>query len=393
MITKSIFRVLGTRSTAVYFLLVWAATLISSVWWLTPGNDDGYYLHQIYSFVEFGTVGLFHFETFYKTFIGFPGYPTLQGIFFIGWEFAGLPINIYTYKAFQIFAMIVAVGLASRLVFELTQDQFRGSTDPTRMATSAWARVSVMLIIFGISPLLVDTLFLRPEPAGLALIVVALLAVRRTQLDGRSQGLWASVAGFCIGASATMHPTFVIAGGVLGLFVIGQLLWRKRILAAALGSGFALVPIGAMGWWFLANGDYAVQALMMHVSNRSQEYGGAVRILLSLIEKPLTDPSLGNLFFAAPLLVLTILMIVVLTLMTWRLVQPFIPTKWRHTPVAIGPISAADVFFLGAFLNFLLDSNGRIQILTVLGFAAALALATSLRPIPDTPKTIGKNSA
>jgi hypothetical protein len=42
-------------------------------------------------------------------------------------------------------------------------------------------------------------------------------------------------------------------------------------------------------------------------------------------------------------------------------------------------VTAVDIFFLGALLNFLLDSSGRIQILTVLGFAAALALATSLR--------------
>ena len=74
-----------------------------------------------------------------------------------------------------------------------------------------------------------------------------------------------------------------------------------------------------------------------------------------------------------------------LVLLIWRIAQPALPHGWPHGATTIGPVTAVDVFFVGALLNFLLDSGGRTQILTVLGFAASLALATAFRSHPGTP--------
>jgi len=71
-----------------------------------------------------------------------------------------------------------------------------------------------------------------------------------------------------------------------------------------------------------------------------------------------------------------------LVLLIWRTAQPALPHGWRHGATTIGPVTAVDVFFVGALLNFLLDCGGRIPTLTVLGFAASLALATAFRIPP-----------
>ncbi len=380
-----IFRLFGSRPTALYFLSVWIVAIVSSIWWLTPSDDDGYYVHQIFSFIEFGTIGLFYIETFLKTFVGFPGYPAVQGSFFVLWDAVGLPINLYTYKAFQILVMVLLVGLSARLVFVLTEDQYQGSDDPDWVRTTAWARTSFMLVVLGISPFLIDTLFMRPEPAGLLSIVLALLAFRRCNQDGARTALWAAITGFFIGAAAIMHPTFMVAGGLVGLSLIGFFLKRRQYLHAVLGSGLALVPIAAAVSWFLANGSFAVNTIVSHYTDRAPHFGGAVQNVTSMIAEPFANPTMASLFFSVPLSVLAIIVLLVVGLLIWRIAQPALPHGWRHGATPIGPVTAVDVFFLGALLNFLLDSGGRVQILTVLGFAASLALATALRSNPGPP--------
>jgi len=374
-----IFRLFGSRATAIYFLSVWIIAIFSSIWWLTPTEDDGYYVHQIFSFIDFSTIGLFYIETFLKTFIGFPGYPAVQGSFFVLWDALGLPINLYTYKAFQILMMVLLMGFTVRLVIELTEDQYQGSKDPDWVRTTAWARTSFLLVVLGISPFFMDTLFMRPEPTGLLSIVLAFLAFRRCNQIGPLTAFWSAITGFFLGAAAIMHPTFIVAGGLVGLFVIGFFLKRRQYLHAALGSVFALAPIAAAVSWFLANGSFAVNTIVNHFTQRAPQFGGAVQKVSFMIAEPFANPTMASLFFAVPFSVLAILVLLVIGFLIWRIFQPVMPHKWRHGATAIGPVTAVDIFFLGALLNFLLDSSGRIQILTVLGFAAALALATSLR--------------
>jgi len=386
MFLKSAIELLNSRSIALYFLGLWMAIIVSSIWWLSPASDDGYYLHQIFSFVEFGTIGLFHIETFYKTFLGFPGYPTVQGLFFVVWDVVGLPINIYTYKSFQIATTALLVLLSTRLIFEIVEDQNAQINSPYR-TTSAWGRISVMLVTLGASPFLIDTLYLRPESLGLLFVVTGILAFRRALSPTRRQTIWIAIGGVSVGAAATTHPSFLVAGGVLGLFMVGYFLRRKKWLFASLGIGFAILPILGEISWFLANGDYAVGTLWAHVSDRTTAFGGSIQTVVSMILRPLSEPTLGSLFFAGPLLVLSLLVVVVVTLMGWRLVG--VARGRLHLGNWIGTKIAVDAFFLGALLNFLISKDGRIQILTALAFAAALALATSLRPISATPQSIG----
>jgi len=386
MVSTFAFRLLGSRTTAAYFLGVWIVAIASSPFWLTPSDDDGYYLHQIFSFVEFGTIGLFYMDTFHKTFIGFPGYPAVQGAFFVLWDAIGLPINLYTFNAFQIVVMVLLIGFSARLVFEITQDQHEGADNTGRVQASAWARISSLFVLLGISPFFIDTLYMRPEPVALLSIVFSIMAFRRCLRSGSSAAAWAAIAGFFLGAAAIMHPTFVLAGGVLGLFMIGRLVSRRRYFYGALGVGFALIPAAATASWFFANGDYAVDALVGVFSLRSPRLGGGVEIFLGMMVDPITDPTLANLFFGLPFLILAIIVVVAIGLMTWRVAQPVFPENWRHEPTAVGPVTIIDALFLGALLNCLMDASGRIQIITVLAFAASLALATGFRNQSSAPK-------
>jgi hypothetical protein len=97
-----------------------------------------------------------------------------------------------------------------------------------------------------------------------------------------------------------------------------------------------------------------------------------------MIAEPFSNPTMANLFFSVPLMVLLIIVLLVIGLLIWRIAQPALPHGWRHGAKRNDPVTAVDVFFLGALLNFLLDGGGRVQTLTVLGFAASLALATAI---------------
>jgi hypothetical protein len=160
------------------------------------------------------------------------------------------------------------------LIFKTTEDQFANVRDMDWMRESGWARISVFLVMLGVSPFLIDALYMRPEPVGLLFIVLAMLAYHGASEGGCKGTGRVAVAGLLLGSAAIMHPTFVVAGGVLGLYMAGNFLYRREFLYAALGTGSALLPIAAAASWFFANGDYAVTTILEVFSFRSPIFGG-----------------------------------------------------------------------------------------------------------------------
>jgi hypothetical protein len=107
---------------------------------------------------------------------------------------------------------------------------------------------------------------------------------------------------------------------------------------------------------------------------------------MSTIANLFHDSTLANLFFSVPFSILGLMLVATIWLAILRFARRAPGENGTNESIGSPTFTVIDAFFLGASVNFLFDSGGRIQIITVLSFSAALALATSLRPHPDRSK-------
>ena len=369
-VVGAVHRALASPATTWFFLAVWATQLLSSPWWLTPGTDDGFYLYQVFSFLKGQGIAVPFLDEWHGVYTNLPGYPFAQGSFFALWNAVGLPLNVYTHRAFQI---ACGLALVSGSVL-LLRAAARGQAD---RLPSDLVGANTFLVLLGVTPLPVDTLFLRPEMFGLVLTVGGLLAFSQAIRTGSAA--IAALSGLAIGGAMTAHPTFITAGGPMVIVLAAALAYRRayRLLIASVLSG--VVPIAFVTLYFSLGGELAWDEFFAHVSTREPRPGGAVMGFTAYVADWLVRPSMATVYLATPFVVLTGLLMSAAALLGVRFLRAIRARVWPFS-AAQGAIHA---FFAGSVVSVLLESHGPIQVFTVFGLATLLSFASSLAELWD----------
>lgn len=347
-------------------LALWLAIVLTSPWWLTPGGDDGFYLYQVLSFLRDGTFAVPFFDDWHRVYSNLPGYPAAQGVFFWAWTHVGLAIDVYTHRAFQIVCVAGIILLGAALAARAGREAVGASAASGRLAAA------VFLGVLGVTPFPVDALFQRPEAFGI-LSTMAALALFAGALRNADARLGAA-AGLALAMSMTTHPTFVIAGAVIGLAFAGALSVHRRWRVLAAGVVGAAVPLTLMLLYFARGGASALRELLGHVAMRQPRPGAGFASLRDEIVAAAVHPSATTAYLAIPYFVLALLLTVILVLLALRATAALRARKWPFGPIE-GGIHA---FFTGTLVNIALDSSGRVQIFSPMGCSAALSIAALL---------------
>jgi len=360
-------QVISSRQSSYLLGALWLFNIWGSIWYLAPGTDDGAFISLAFGFQSQGDLVLNYFFHFQEFFINLPGYHFSQALFFWIWDQAGLPINLYTFKTFQLLTVTLLLILSCRLLAVAADSADGGQS----------YRFNVFLVLLAASPFIIDSLYMRAEPFGLMLTVSAILLFGGNSKDSFGNLIRYAAAAFLLGVAATAHPTFVMTSCGLSAIAV-FILWRRRVFGGLIISFLAFsLPIAAAASWFLWHQPESLEILSRHVATRSHTLGGMGKGLTQILEYMVPIQASGKsvavrLYYAVCFWTLFgssvgLILGVLRTAFRRGIVIPNVYSLMVHA------------FFVLTLLNVALDKSARIQIYTVLGFTTVLALATRLR--------------
>lgn len=356
---KSTLAVAASNRPLHYFLIaIWLIAIWSSPLYIAPGSDDGAHILQGLGTAINGSVSVKYFDVFHEVFIGLPSYTYLTGVFYNVWSLFGLPINYFTFGAFH-FLVVSGLLIASVCFLRVTaQNQSTGI-----------GRANIFLAALGASPFVLDMPHLRPEPAGILATVAAALAYHYAAGATKHSALLFALAGFLIGLAMTMHPTLTVASGVVALAAIFITLRKGAIKFTVLATASGLVVPAVILFWYLRHYPTSFEMLMEHVSTRSPSLSGMGQgwtnmVAYATMQLP-TSAGVATKLYYATIFTSLIIAIMVAIFMT---VRAFMGQR------RIGLLGDSRiiglVFFIAVLVNTSIDRSARLQIYSVLSFAA-----------------------
>lgn len=353
---------LSSRALTALLLALWLVHIWGSIWYLAPGPDDGGFIAEALALQHRGSLGLIYINDFADVYINLPAYAFSQAAFLLATDLVGIPLNIYTYRFFNLIVLTLVVVLGAALIRMVAVPESGGPR----------ARVNLFLAVLGVSPFVVDVAFQRPEGLGILATVIALAAYARAAAGGRAY-YW--LCGLMLGFAAITHPTFVVTSAI----VAATALWfriaaRDTAGAACAAAAGAVGPLATLAWLW-SGWPQSWEMLSTHIAQRAPDEGRIGSGLTSIVTYAMfgygNDDSLAiRAYFAVLFSVLLLLGLITVVILAWRARRP--PVDQSR-----GLILA---FFFGALFNAAI-AGARIQVYTVLGFAAVLAAVTMLPAI------------
>ena len=366
LIADTTVRTLSSKWVFYVFGMLWIFNIWGSIWYLAAGPDDATFISIAFGFKYFGDLGLKYFSHFQELFIYLPAYPFAQALFYWLWDTIGLPINLFTYKVFNLLVLTLLMITSLRLI----------SVIVPQTKSSQIFRFNIFMVVLAVSPFIIDSLYARPEPLGLLFTVCSLLLFDAAQRNVGWSWFLFSGAALLLGVAAVTHPTFIVTSGGLSFMAIIYLLQRKVYGSLAASTIAILLPLIAAASWFFAHQPESLEMLGRHVSGRSYILDGVGRGLRQMLEYMLlSDPSQSSLkvrlYYG---LCFWTQFLTVLALMYLAVRGKF----WYRIITANNSFAMVQCFFAFAFLNVVFDASARIQIYTVFAFASILALVILL---------------
>jgi len=349
-------------------VVAWMLNIWGSIGYLAPGPDDAAFISQAMGFIFHGDLGTMYFERFQLFFLNFPGYAFLQAIFYTAWNAVGLPLNIFTYKIFHLGAISLLLVFSIRLISSLS-----AFDRPT-----AIFRSNVFMLVLAISPFVIDGLYPRPEPLGLLFVVFGLSLFQAAHNKPNWADRYFVLSSICFGVAMTMHPTFVVVAGGLCGYAGYHLARSGRIGMLATCVVGAAIPLSLVVLWLWWHAPESFDVLSEHIRQRSKNTGDVGEGLNMMVRFAMFQhPS-----SVAVKIYYGICYLSMVVAVFWL----FVSVVRRYVTRQAGGISAphfmAQVFGLAAFANVAISSTPRVQLFTVLGFAAVFAFS-SLVMVPE----------
>ena len=351
-----------------FLIVAWVLHIWGSIAYLAPGPDDAAFISQAMGFIYYGDLGTMYFERFQMYFLNFPGYAFFQALFYKAWVAMGLPLNFYTYKIFHLASITLLLIFSIKLILSLSpSDRHTG-----------YFRSNLFLMFLGISPFVIDGLYPRPEPLGLLFVVLGMsffqIACSRSNFKGRYYVL----SSLCLGTAMTMHPTFVVVAFGISAYAASHLLRTRRFLTLSQCLVGAVIPLLIFAFWLWWHAPESTNVLSEHIRQRSEDTGGTGRGIGMMFSFAMFQhPSSIAVKIYYGICYSTLLFALIWLLIS--IIRSITTTRFRNFSVT----QIMNMFFaLAAFTNIAISSTPRVQLFTVLGFAAVLAFSTLLnRPV------------
>lgn len=350
----------GSRLLLPTVLLAWTLGLLVSPLVISPGTDDGFYALMPIGFFAEHSIGTFHLREFDQVFYVLPGYYFLQSLFYYPLLLAGMDYNFITAKLHQLVACAALVAVTAVLV--------------TRLCEPAMSRLraGLALAALGMTPFVQDAMNIRPEPAGLLATAVALAAFHRGMAGTAGGRLWFATAAFALGLAATMHPTFIVTSGGVGLMAIVLVAhrrgWRSTLLPIAAGC----LPPLIMVLWYLANLPQSWIALSANAELRAGGWHNPLIGLIDIVE-------VAFMLRGGGLSLAQLNQVLLYQAMFWStlLAVGFAFHAWRSaaTPARRDTILLLAVMLAMALVNIMINASTRLQFHVVLSYPAVVLAA------------------
>jgi hypothetical protein len=354
--------IFSSRVTTRFIAIAWLFHIWGSIWYLAPGPDDAVFITQALGLIYKGDLGLMYLDRFQPFFINLPGYAFMQGLFYLIWDFVGLPINFFTYKIFHLGSLTLLLFTSVCLIRRLSGDSMR----------LANFRTNIFLLILSVSPFVIDSLYPRPEPLGLLLTALGLLLFQVAETATLGTARFYALSAFCFGLAATTHPSFILVAGILCLFAAFRLFLTRKIRILVLCAVAATAPMAVVVTWFMLHAPESIEMLTEHVRYRtknSENIGSG----LSLMLKYAGFQHSGSFAVKAYYAVCFVTLIAALSGMMFVTVRAYFCSLRRELA---GPQLMVVMFGLSSLINIAISSSPRIQLYTVVGFSAVFVLAT-----------------
>ena len=131
-----------------YTMVLWGVVIAGRLFFLPPGSDDALWIQAAIQFLSSGEMNLRYLDQSLPDFSIFPGYMFAYSAFYGLWDLAGLPINVFTYKIFDLLIVGLAIYLGVKLLRLSSAD-----------AASGNLRGALFLAFLGITPFGMDILY------------------------------------------------------------------------------------------------------------------------------------------------------------------------------------------------------------------------------------------
>lgn len=366
--SNAIIQVLSSQRLSVSLAILWIFSIWGSIWYLASGHDDGVFFGLAIAFKNEGDLGLYYINHFQEFFIYLPGYPFIQAVFFLGWDFIGLPINLYTYKTFNLVTNTLLLLASYRLLVMV---------EPTPISRkSLTIKLNLFLILLGASPFIIDFLYMRPEPLGLLLTLCSILLLGEGNSGARYKAHRYFFSAFFLGIASVSHPTFIVTSGGLSCVAIIFLIRRRQFLSIISAFLGVSIPILCAALWYLLHQPQSFEMLALHVSGRVSSVtslGAGVSTIFNymMLTNTLPKSLVAKLYYAVCFWVLFLTILLILIQVVSGAIRKEILCSCDGAKLVI-------TFFAFALLNALVDKAAHLQIYTVLGFSAVLAVVVFL---------------
>ncbi len=346
---------LNSRRLTHVLLALWVLSSIGSIFYLAPSVDDNIYGEQCQVFAATGQIANAYMGELQLNAYGFPGYTAISGSLCWVFSHAGVPLNVYTFKFFHVVYLVLlfpALVLAVRVC--APADRW---TD---------ARVNAVLTLLGVTSFAINVLYPRPEALAMLMIALALYLEAQAwrQSPPRLGPLF--LAGLCIGIAATTHPGLLITVAVAASAMAARMAWRRQWAPLAVSAAGTILPVAAMLGWFWSLRPLSFDLLFAHAEHRSPRLTVGFESLFAEASRLVDPAAMGDLYWGLAFSMLIVVLVFAIVVAIWRL-----SVREYREP---GPLTIS-CLMLGALVYWLQTGNGRIQVFTVLAFAAVLQAA------------------
>ena len=364
---QSVLDVLTSRKSVAYLIFLWLVLLFGSVFYLAAGDDDFFFISQTLSVVHKNTIGLYDVDRIIPAFLNLPGLVFFQGAFFKALGLIGVSVNIYTYRLFICLVVFSLVCAGAAFLYSEGARQHNEQT--------ASLRANVFLVLLGVTPFVMDGVYIRPEAPGLLCLVLGILLLSGTTIDTPPGPGKSFAAGVCIGTSFTMHPTIILGAGIAATLLIARLMLARQWKVAGLGVLGALVPVGWMATWYGVHAPLSIDILSVAASYRVPVFADPAITMFRFAGKVFVEGmNAASVYYS---ILYSVLVCVLLAAIIMCL------TNLRKILARDATLSSLFVFafFIGNIVVLLITAGGRAQIFTVVSFSLILFLAATSGPV------------